>query len=268
MAAMSSYSPLCMGKGSLLQEELLCTDCALLEPTTPKKQHPSLIHVLITSLFCGTERAFVLGNCLPWNFHNLKLPPSIPGIAPSDLKHRRFMRSQGSLAALVLFYLHKYIWFGFPSVPLHSIMYKRSSYLVALLLQSVLKAPCAVAKALCGLSCPSKCRSACKVPFIPNLPSGSEPEGCVNALYLEESKWGAMMWLLSGSCSKTGISMVSASGEFVGALSVSGIFSWNSPNQEPRSQSSKSTTEMSLKVGTVLFPCMFSVWFYCKNTKL
>lgn len=176
------------------------------------------------------------------------------------------MRSQVILAALALFCLHKYLWSGFPSVPLHSIRHTRLSYLI-LLLQSFLEAPCAVAERQqlsCGSSCPSKCRSAGKVPFIPNLPSWSEPKGCVNALYSEDSKWGAMMWLLSGSCSKTGISLVSASGEFRGAPSVSGIFSWTSQNQEPRPQTCERTAEMSLKVGTVLFPACFLYGFLAR----
>ena len=49
------------------------------------------------------------------------------------------MRSQGRLAVRTLYYLHKSVRTDFSSVPVHSIRYKGSSYLVTMLLEIVLK---------------------------------------------------------------------------------------------------------------------------------
>lgn len=109
-------------RGAWLQEGLLCMDCAPMKTATPKKQHPFLIHVLTTSLLCGRERAFVLGNCMSWTSHNLNCPLPFLETPPHYLNPRRSMRSQGSLADKALFHLHKYLfWPSISTSPLHQV---------------------------------------------------------------------------------------------------------------------------------------------------
>lgn len=67
-------------------------------------------------------------------------------IAYKGTSSRRFMRSQGSLALHVLLYLHKSVRTDFSSACLHSISSTGSSYLLTVLLETVLEVPGAAAE--------------------------------------------------------------------------------------------------------------------------
>lgn len=56
-----------------------------------------------------------------------------------DLRHRRFMRREGSMAVHTLFHLHRTVRSDFSSVPLYFIKYKSSFYLAVTLLETAVK---------------------------------------------------------------------------------------------------------------------------------